>query len=81
MKHTKVFPPDILPVRAGVYLTTQIDLETGEPLRNTKGYSLFDTTSNIWGCNYPTVAEAAAKPEFEFAWQHKSWQGLTKEVL
>lgn len=80
MNLTPVFPPEILPVREGVYLTTQVDNETGQPMVNTQGYSLFDTTSKIWGCNYPTPEEAAKQPEFEFAWQLKSWQGLTKEV-
>lgn len=79
MNLTPVFPPEILPVREGVYLTTQVDNETGQPMANTKGYSLFDTTSKIWGCNYPTPEEAAKQPEFEFAWQLKSWQGLAEE--
>lgn len=79
MNLTPVFPPEILPVREGVYLTTQVDNETGQPMANTKGYSLFDTTSKIWGCNYPTPEEAAKRPEFEFAWQLKSWQGLAEE--
>lgn len=81
MKLTKPFPHTVLPVRGGVYLTVQVDLETGKPLAGTKGYSLFDETSKIWGCNYATVEQAAKHPEFEFAWQHKSWQGVTKEVL
>jgi hypothetical protein len=79
MKLTPTFPANILPVRSGVYLTTHIDNETGLPVFNTKGYSLFDATSKIWGCNYRNVDVAAENPEFEFAWQNKSWQGLAEE--
>lgn len=80
MKLTKEFPSHILPVRTGVYLTTQVDPESKVVLHGTKSYSLFDAENGIWGCNYPTVDEAAAKPEFEFAWQHKIWQGLAQEA-
>jgi hypothetical protein len=67
-------------VRSGVYLTTHVDNETGLPVfYTTKGYSLFDATSKIWGCNHLTPEAAAKNPDFEFAWQHKSWQGLAEE--
>jgi hypothetical protein len=77
MKLTPVFPANILPVRSGVYATQQID-EDGN--LGASGYSLFDEADRIWGCTHPTVDEAAASPEFEFAWQNKSWQGPTKEA-
>lgn len=82
MKLTGIFPPETLPVRSGVYLTTQLDPETGEPTDSgiVTGYSYFDLTDRVWGCSHPTVEEAIAHPDYEFAWQHKSWQGLTKEA-
>lgn len=79
MKLTRDFPPEILPVRAGVYLTKQIDTLTGKVISKNTEYSLFDVTSKIWGCGYATPAEAAKTPDFEFAWQYKSWQGLAEE--
>ncbi len=81
MKLTRVFPPEILPVREGVYLTTQLDPETGEPTCSgiVTGYSFFDLTDRVWGCSHKTVKGAIAHPDFEFAWQHKSWQGLAEE--
>lgn len=80
MNLTPVFPPEVLPVREGVYLTTQVDPMTGVAISEQTEYSLFDLTSKIWGCGHPTPAAATKTPDFEFAWQHKSWQGLTKEV-
>lgn len=79
MKLTPEYPPEILPVREGVYLTKQIDTLTGEPISKHSEYSLFDLTSKIWGCGHPTPEAAAAAPDFEFAWQNKSWQGLAEE--
>ena len=79
MKLTPEFPPEILPVREGVYLTKQIDDLTGTVVSKQAEYSLFDVTSKIWGCSHPTPEAAADDPDFEFAWQHKSWQGLAEE--
>lgn len=77
---TPVFPPDVQPVRKGVYKTRVLDTENGQPLTGW-AYSLFDTTDKIWGCGHDTVENALAAPDFEFAQQNKEWQGLTKEVL
>lgn len=81
MKLTPKFPPHILPVRSGVYMTTQIDPETGEPTENgiQDGYSYFDVEDRVWGCSAVSVQDAEEHPEYEFAWQHKSWQGLAEE--
>jgi hypothetical protein len=81
MSLTNTFPPEILPASSGVYLTTQIDPETGEPTDTgiVTGYSHFDAKDKIWGCTHATVEEAAAHPEYEFAHQTKIWQGLAEE--
>jgi hypothetical protein len=79
MTLTPEFPPEILPVREGVYLTKQIDTLTGTVVSKQTEYSLFDVTSKIWGCGHATPEEAAKKPDYEFAWQYKSWQGLAEE--
>ena len=79
MKLSPVFPPEILPVREGVYLTTQVDPDTGIALEQTKCYSYFDTTDRIWGCGYPQAEDAFKQPSYEFAHQVKSWQGLAEE--
>lgn len=78
MKLTKIFPPDVLPVRSGVYRTKAVDIETGKSL-GSWGYSYFDTTSKIWGCAHPDVDSAARVPDYEFALQHKMWRGLAEE--
>jgi hypothetical protein len=82
MNLTEIFPPETLPVRSGVYLTTQVDPETGESVSSgtVTGYSYFDATDRVWGCSHMTIEEAIARPEYEFAWQYKRWQGMTKEV-
>lgn len=79
MKLTPEFPPQILPVRGGVYRTRQIDTEDDSVITKRTEYSLFDATSKIWGCGHKTPAAAASNPDFEFAWQNKSWQGLAEE--
>lgn len=78
MKLTEVFPASTLPVRSGIYRTWQVDPE-GVIIDHSGGYSYFDATDKIWGCSHLTVDEAAAKPEFEFAWQQKNWQGVAEE--
>lgn len=78
MKLTPEFPPEILPVREGVYLTRQVDTEDGSVITKPE-YSLFDATNKIWGCGHETPVGAASNPDFEFAWQTKSWQGLAEE--
>lgn len=77
MKLSPVFPPNILPVRSGVYYTQEVDSETGYYGKG--GYSYFDSTDRIWGCMHKTPAQAAMHPEFEFAGQTKCWYGLAEE--
>lgn len=77
---TEIFPPEILPVRSGVYKTRSFDAETGKPLDEPWAFSYFDFTDKIWGCSHPTVAEAWAYPEFEFAIQSKEWTKLPEEA-
>lgn len=76
---TDTFPPNILPVRSGVYKTRHIDPETGE--KSQWGYCYFDATDRIWGCMYIVPLLAEKKPDFEFALQNKEWCGLDKEVV
>lgn len=76
---TEIFPPDILPVRSGVYRTQSVDPDSGVAM-NPWGYSYFDATDRVWGCVAETAEEAFAKPDYEFAWQTKKWRGLTGET-
>ena len=75
--YTPIFPPDVLPVRSGVYFTQSVD-EDGKAF-GSWGFSYFDATDRIWGCSHEFVEAAAAYPEFEFAIQTKRWRGLSEE--
>jgi hypothetical protein len=76
---TEIFPPDILPVRSGVYRTQSCDSETGEPLGEPWGFSYFDSADRLWGCVHDRVDDAWRMPEYEFAHQTKQWYGLNEE--
>jgi hypothetical protein len=76
---TPVFPPETHPVRRGVYMTREVDVETGEPTHEGWFYSFYDSTDKIWGCSNFSPELATDKPEFEFASQHKEWRGLAQE--
>jgi hypothetical protein len=68
----KIFPPDVLPQRNGVYRTCTVDVETGEEAE-AWGYSYFDTTDRVWGCTQDNIEDAVKFPEYEFAHQYKRW--------
>lgn len=76
-KLTEIFPAEILPVRSGVYNTLALD-EDNHPVSDW-GYSFFDATDRIWGCNYPSIDEAWRQPDYEYAVQRKLWFGLAEE--
>ena len=76
---TETFPPDVLPVHRGVYLTRPVDPETKVCGRDRWLYSFYDSTDKIWGCEAWTPEDATAHPEFEFADQSKEWRGLAEE--
>ncbi|MBU3577537.1 hypothetical protein [Polynucleobacter sp. UK-Kesae-W10] len=76
---TPTFPPDILPVRSGVYFTRELDLDTGERLGEMFMFSYFDATDRIWGCAAGNRESAWKEPGYEFASQNKEWIGLAEE--
>lgn len=78
-KLTNIFPPEILPVRSGVYKTQACDPNTGKPINPWWGFSYFDSTDRVWGCAHDTVDSAWKDPDYEFANQYKQWCGLNEE--
>ena len=76
---TPTFPPEIRPVKRGVYITRNIDPETGVCENNRWMYSFYDNTDKIWGCGALTPEQATSHPDFEFAEQNKEWRGLAEE--
>ena len=79
MKRTPIFPPDVLPVRSGVYWTQNIDPFDGATM-DPWGYSYFDATDRIWGCTAQSIILAGINRDFEFAHQTKQWQGVLEEA-
>lgn len=77
-KLTNIFPPEILPVRSGVYKTQACDPDTGTPL-DAWGFSYFDANDRVWGCRHFDVEQAWRHPDYEFAHQCKQWCGLSEE--
>lgn len=75
---TPVFPPNVLPVRDGVYLTQVLDVDSGKP-DSSWLYSRYDSALRIWGCSYLTPGMAQSNPDYEFAQQNKQWRGLAAE--
>lgn len=71
---TPVFPPNVTPARAGVYIACEKKqpVELGFQL-----YALWDGEN--WGCTHSTIEAAARHPDFEFAKQEKYWCGLNEE--
>lgn len=79
-KLTPTFPPEILPVRGGVYFTRELNPETGEPYAGDQFlFSYFDATDRIWGCAAGNRDVAWQEPNYEFASQNKEWIGLAEE--
>jgi hypothetical protein len=76
---TPTFPPEILPVRSGLYFTREISLETGKPESERFLFSYFDATDRIWGCAGFSAHTAITEPSYEFASQNKEWIGLAEE--
>ena len=75
---TKIFPPDVRPVRSGAYETREVDVETGAA-RGPWLFSWYDAPHRIWGCGHADAETAWRHPEYEFASQSKQWRGLTEE--
>lgn len=75
---TPVFPPNVLPVRDGVYKTQAINVDTGKT-DDSWWYSHYDSSLRIWGCAHFTPERAQSYPEYEFANQNKQWRGLAVE--
>ena len=78
MKLTPTFPANILPVRSGVYKTRYVDRDSGKPI-GPWGFSWFDITDRLWGCQSDAIDKAAAHLDYEFASQTKLWRGLVTE--
>ena len=76
---TPTFPPEILPVRSGLYFTREIDPETGARSEEMFLFSHFDATDRIWGCSAMNRETAIKEPAYEFASQNKEWIGLAEE--
>jgi len=76
---TPTFPPEILPVRSGVYFTREIDPDTGKAMTEMFVFSYFDATDRIWGCAAFNRDVAWKEPTYEFASQNKEWIGFTEE--
>lgn len=78
MKKTGILPPDVKPVRSGVYETRTVNVETGR-VNGPWLFSWFDATDRIWGCGHQDAEAAWRVPDYEFAFQNKQWRGLTEE--
>lgn len=76
---TPTFPPEILPVRSGLYFTRELNIETGAPESELFVFSYFDATDRIWGCGSGHAQTAINEPGYEFASQNKEWIGLAEE--
>lgn len=78
MSKAHINPPSILPERQGVYRTRLVDPETDQP-EGDWGYSYFDTTDRIWGCQSANRDTAFGERDFEFATQVKQWCKLDED--
>lgn len=76
---TPTFPPQILPVRSGLYFTREVDPETSKHTHDKFLFSYFDATDRIWGCAAINRNDALSEPCYEFASQNKEWIGLAEE--
>ena len=68
---TEVFPPDIKPVRSGVYLTSTVIDQSA-----IKCYRSYDVISDRWSIGHSTVYSAQVNKPYYFKGDIFYWQGV-----
>lgn len=73
MKLTPLYPPNIKPVRSGVY-QTQLTPDAKA------AYSHWNNGTKHWGWGETNPSLTETYPQGSSAYQNKYWRGLTKET-